>query len=90
MRHSDRRLTDQVYLDTNLLPLQESIRNISEDEPLMHICGKICRNGSLVVATDQSGEATETSVTVGDRREFSCSDEGMKMVEVAGVEPDVE
>ena len=28
MRHSDRRLTDQVYLDTSLLPLQESMRSI--------------------------------------------------------------
>ena len=26
MRHSDRRLTDQVDLDTSLLPLQESMR----------------------------------------------------------------
>ena len=28
MRHSDRRLTDQVYLDSSLLPLQESMRSI--------------------------------------------------------------
>jgi len=28
MRHSDRRLTDQVYLDTTLLPLQECMSSI--------------------------------------------------------------
>ena len=79
MRHSDRRLTDKVYTDTNLLPLQQSMRNISEDVPLMHIlmhiCGKTCLNESQSVATDQSSETTETSVTVGDRRELSQSDD---------------
>ncbi len=79
MRHSDRRLTDKVYTDVNLLPLQQSMRNISQDAPLMHIlmhiCGKTCRNESRVVAIDQSSETTETSVTVGDRRELSQSDD---------------
>ena len=78
MRHSDRRLTDKVYTDVNLLPLQQSMRNISEDAPLMHIlmhiCGKTCQDGSRVVATDQSSETTETSVTVEDRQELSQSD----------------
>ncbi len=54
---------------------------------LTNISGKTCLNGSRVVATDQSSESTGTSVTVGDGQELSCSDEGMKMVEVAGVEP---
>ena len=34
MRHSDRRLTDQVYLDTSLLPLQETMRSIDGFAPL--------------------------------------------------------
>ena len=80
-----------LYTDVNLLPLGETIRNLPDEEDLTHILtnisGKTCRNGSRVVATDQSNETTGTSVTVGDRRELSCSDEGMKMVEVAGVEP---
>ena len=42
--------------------------------------------GSRVVATDQSSEATETSVTVEDRRELSPSDDLESLVEVAGVE----
>jgi hypothetical protein len=79
MRHYDRRLTDKVYTDTNLLPLQQSMRNISEDVPLMHIlmhiCGKTGQSLSQSVATDQSSDTTETSVTVGDRRELSQSDD---------------
>jgi hypothetical protein len=90
MRHSDRRLTDKVYTDTNLLPLQQSMRNISEDAPLMHIlmhiCGKTCQEESRVVATDQSSETTETSVTVRGIRGLSPSDVLESLVEVAGVE----
>ena len=37
MRHSDRRLTDQVYLDTSLLPLQECMRSIDGFAPLTQI-----------------------------------------------------
>ena len=88
MRHSDRRLTDKVYTDTNLLPLQQSMRNISEDEPLMHICGKTCQDGSRVVASDQSSETTETSVTVGDRPELSQSGDSGTLVKVAGIKPE--
>ena len=91
MRHSDRKLTDKIYTDVNLLPLGETVRNLLDEGPLTEILteisGKTCQNGSRVVATDHSSESTGTSVTVGDGQELSCSDEGMKMVEVAGVEP---
>jgi hypothetical protein len=91
MRHSDRKLTDKIYTDVNLLPLGETVRNLPAEEPLIHILthisGKTCRNGSRVVATDQSSETTETSVTVGDRRGLSLSDDLESLVEVAGVEP---
>ncbi len=91
MRHSDRKLTDRIYTDVNLLPLSETVRNLPAEEDLTEILteisGKTGQNESQSVATDQSSETTGTSVTVGDRRELSCSDEGMKMVEVAGVEP---
>ena len=44
MRHSDRRLTDQVYLDTSLLPLQECMRSIEGfgalTQILTHFSGK--------------------------------------------------
>ena len=73
-----------------MLPLGETVRNLPAEEPLIHILthisGKTCRNGSRVVATDQSSEATETLVTVGDRRELSQSDDLESLVEVAGVE----
>ena len=41
MRHSDRRLTDQVYLDTSLLPLQETMRSIDGFAPLTQILTQI-------------------------------------------------
>ena len=91
MRHSDRKLTDRLYTDVNLLPLGETVRNLPAEEPLIHILthisGKTCQKGSQVVATDQSSETTETSVTVGDRRGMSLSDDLESLVEVAGVEP---
>jgi hypothetical protein len=78
MRHSDRKLTDKIYTDVNLLPLGETVRNLPAEEDLTHILtnisGKTCLNGSRIVATDQSSETTETSVTVGDRRRLSQSD----------------
>ena len=37
MRHSDRRLADQVYLDSSLLPLQESMRSIDGYQKWTHI-----------------------------------------------------
>ena len=74
-----------------MLPLGETVRNLPDEEPLIHIlthiCGKTCRNGSRVVASEQSSETTETSVTVGDRRGLSLSDDLESLVEVAGVEP---
>jgi hypothetical protein len=73
-----------------LLPLGETVRNLPDEEPLTNILtnisGKTCLNGSRVVASDQSSETTETSVTVGDRRELSLSDDLESLVEVAGVE----
>jgi hypothetical protein len=74
----------------NLLPLGDSVRNLPAEENLTHILthisGKTCRNGSRVVATDQSTETTETSVTVGDRLALSKSDDFESFVEVAGGE----
>ena len=72
MRHSDRRLTDQVYLDTSLLPLQECMRSIEGFEPLTqiltHFSGKTCHLGSRVGETGERGEIVGTPLTVGSRR----------------------
>ena len=39
MRHSDRKLTDKIYTDSNLLPTGEVIRNLPNNEPLAEISG---------------------------------------------------
>ena len=39
MRHSDRKLTDKIYTDANLLPTGEVIRNLPDEEPLTEISG---------------------------------------------------
>ena len=41
MRHSDRKLTDKIYTDSNLLPTGEVIRNLPDDEPLTEILTEI-------------------------------------------------
>ena len=41
MRHSDRKLTDKTYTDSNLLPTGEVIRNLLDDEPLTEILTEI-------------------------------------------------
>ena len=68
-----------LYTDVNLLPLGETVRNLPDEEPLIHILthisGKTGQNGSRVVASDQSSETTEASVTVGDRQGLSLSDD---------------
>ena len=53
MRHSDRKLTDKIYTDSNLLPVGELIRNLPDEEPLIEILteisGKSGLNGSKSV-----------------------------------------
>ena len=50
MRHSDRKLTDKIYTDSNLLPTGEVIRNLPDDGPLTEILTEISggtgQNGS--------------------------------------------
>ena len=53
MRHSDRKLTDIIYTDSNLLQTGEVIRNLPDDkiltEILTEISGKSGQNGSKSV-----------------------------------------
>ena len=53
MRHSDRKLTDKIYTDSNLLPLGEVVRNLPDEENLIkiltNISGKSGQNGSKSV-----------------------------------------
>ena len=91
MRHSDRKLTDKIYTDVNLLPLGETIRNLPAEEDLTQILtlisGKSGQNLSRSVASDPQGESVQTAVPVPSGRELSHSVRDCKMVEVAGVEP---
>jgi integrase len=91
MRHSDRKLTDKIYTDVNLLPLGQAVRNLPAEEPLTdiltEISGKTCQDGSRVVASDPQGESAQTAVPVPSGRELSLSVRDQEMVEVAGVEP---
>ena len=86
-----RKLTDIIYTDVNLLPLGETVRNLPDEEPLIHILthisGKTCQNGSRVVASDPQCESAQTAVPVPSGRELSLSVRDQEMVEVAGVEP---
>ena len=79
MRHSDRRLTDQVYLDSSLLPLQESMRSIDGYQKWTHIwthiSGERGHMASRVGETGESGEIAGTPLKVGSRHSLTQSDE---------------
>jgi hypothetical protein len=90
MRHSDRKLTDKIYTDVNLLPLGETVRNLPAEEPLIHILthisGKTCRNGSRVGEIEPVGESSKTTGNAASGQGLSLSDDLESLVEVAGVE----
>ena len=75
MRHSDRRLADQVYLDSSLLPLQESMRSIDGYQKWTHISGKTGHLESRVGETGEEGEIAGSPLIVGSRRSLTQSDE---------------
>ena len=91
MRHSDRKLTDKIYTDSNLLPTGEVIRNLPDDEPLTEILteisGKSGQNRSNSVKnslfkTEPRNPLEPPSVKgLVPKRVFET------LVEVAGIEP---
>ena len=91
MRHSDRKLTDKIYTDSNLLPVGEVIRNLPDEEPLIEILteisGKTGQNGSNsvktgLVKTEPRNRLEPPSVQgLVTKRVFET------LVEVAGIEP---
>jgi len=78
MRHSDRKLTDKIYTDSNLLPLGEVVRNLPDEENLTqiltHISGKTCHLGSRVGETGEAAEIAGTPLTVGSGRSLTQPD----------------
>ena len=87
MRHSDRKLTDKIYTDSNLLPTGEVIRNLPDEEPLTEISGKTGQNRSnsvknSLVKTEPKNRLKPASVQgLVPKRVFET------LVEVAGIEP---
>ena len=91
MRHSDRKLTDKLYTDTNLLPTAQVVRNLHEDENLIkiltNISGESGQNGSKsvkngLVKTGPKNRLEPTSLQgLVPKRVFET------LVEVAGIEP---
>jgi len=55
MRRFDRKLSDKIYTDSNLLPMGEVVRNLPDDENLIkiltNISGESGLNGSNSVKT---------------------------------------
>ena len=91
MRHSDRKLTDKIYTDSNLLPLGEVVRNLPDEENLIkiltNISGKTGRNGSRVGEIEPLEKAAKTALHAASRLELSQSGDSENLVEVAGIEP---
>ena len=91
MCHSDRKLTDRLYTDTNLLPTAQVVRNLHEDENLIkiltNISGKTGQNGSKsvkngLVKTGSKNRLEPVSLQgLMPKRVFET------LVEVAGIEP---
>jgi len=91
MRHSDRKLTDKIYTDSNLLPVGEVIRNLPDEEPLIEILteisGKSGQNGSNsvqngLVKTEPKNRLKPASLQGVVPKRLSET-----LVEVAGIEP---
>ncbi len=91
MGHSDRKLTDKIYTDSNLLPTGEVIRNLPDEGPLTEILTEI---------SGKSGQNGSNSVKIGSvktepkNRLEPASLQGKlpervfeTLVEVAGIEP---
>ena len=91
MRHSDRKLTDKIYTDSNLLPLGEVVRNLPDEENLIkiltNISGKMGRNGSRVGEIEPLEKAAQTALHAASRQKLSQSGNSETLVEVAGIEP---
>ena len=56
IRQSDRKLTDKIYTETNLIPVGEVIRNLPDNGPLPEI---------LEMISSQSGQNGSNSVEIG-------------------------
>ncbi len=91
MRHSDRKLTDKIYTDSNLLPLGEVVRNLPDDENLIkiltNISGKTGQNGSNSVKTGSVKTEPRNRLEPAPLQGLVPKRVFETLVEVAGIEP---
>ena len=91
MRHSDRKLTDKIYTDSNLLPLGEVIRNLPDDENLIkiltNISGKSGQNGSNSVKNGSVKTEPRNRLEPAFLKGKLTERVPETLVEVAGIEP---
>ena len=91
MRHSDRKLTDRLYTDTNLLPTAQVVRNLHEDENLIkiltNISGKTGQNKSKSVKDSLFKKRLENRLEPAFLKEKLPKRVFETLVEVAGIEP---
>jgi len=75
MRHSDQKLTDNIYTDVNILPINEKVSNLPAEEALTEILtgstGKSSQNGSVPVAKDSAQQCSGSVGGEGDCRGVS-------------------
>ena len=91
MRHSDRKLTDKLYTDTNLLPTAQVVRNLHEDENLIkiltNISGKTGQNRSKSDKDSLFKKRLENRLGPLFLKEKMPKRVFETLVEVAGIEP---
>ena len=91
MRHSDRKLTDIIYTDSNLLQTGEVIRNLPDDkiltEILTEISGKSGQNGSKSVENSSVKKEPENRLNPASLKGLVPKRVFETLVEVAGIEP---
>ena len=92
MHHSDRKLTDKIYTDSNLLPLGEVIRNLPDDENLIkiltNISGKSGQNGSNSVKIGSVKTEPRNRLEPAFLKGKLTERVPETLVEVAGIEPE--
>ena len=91
MRHSDRKLTDKIYTDSNLLSTGEVIRNLPDEEPLIEILteisGKTGQDGSNSVKTGLVKTEPKNRLEPSSLQGKVPKRVIETLVEVAGIEP---
>ena len=91
MRHSDRKLTDKIYTDSNLLPVGEVIRNLPDEGPLTEILteisGKSGQNGSNSVEIGSVKKEPRIRLNPASLQGKLPERVFETLVEVAGIEP---